>query len=145
MKVPELEEAVVNVALSLGSNGRGKGGVGGHMMAMASKHPKRFAPLLEMALRLKQSARPDEDYEWRGGKRMWSRKQVLAFFKEYGLPETIVDYLPVVPADKLPPLDDGPPSSATDFLDAIIRQQRSRQGRGRGLHPDAGTHGVQDF
>jgi hypothetical protein len=67
MKVPALEDAVVNAALSLGSNGRGKGGVGGHMVAMASKHPKRFAPLLEMALRLKKSARPNESCEWRGG------------------------------------------------------------------------------
>jgi hypothetical protein len=49
MKVPGLEE-VVNAVLSLGSNGRGKGGVRGHMFVMASKHPKRFAPLLEKAL-----------------------------------------------------------------------------------------------
>jgi diadenosine tetraphosphatase ApaH/serine/threonine PP2A family protein phosphatase len=132
MKVPSLEDAVVNAALSLGSNGRGKGGVGGHMVAMASKHPKRFAPLLEMALRLKKSARPNEDCEWRGGKAMVSHEQAVAQCKEWGLPETIVDYLPGLSADELPPLDDGPPSSATDFLDAIIAAARRHGSNGHG-------------
>jgi hypothetical protein len=77
IKVPALEDAVVNAALSLGSNGRGKGGVGGHMVAMASKHPKRFAPLLEMALRLKKSARPNEDCEWCGGEPQGNRVKNL--------------------------------------------------------------------
>ena len=66
-KVPGLE-AVVNAALSLGSDGRGKGGVGGHMAAMASKHPKRFASLLERALQLKKS-------EWRGGEAFLSSRR----------------------------------------------------------------------
>jgi hypothetical protein len=132
MKVPALEDAVVNAALSLGSNGRGKGGVGGHMVAMASKHPKRFAPLLEMALRLKKSARPNESCEWRGGEAILSREQAVAQCKERGLPETILDYLPRLSADELPPLDDGPPSSTTDFLDAIIAAARRHGSNGRG-------------
>jgi hypothetical protein len=132
MKVPALEDAVVNAALSLGSNGRGKGGVGGYMVAMASKRPKRFAPLLEMALRLKKSARPNEDCEWCGGKAISSREQVLAYCKEVGLPETILNYLPRVSADELLRLDDGPPSSATDFLDAIIAAARRQGSNGRG-------------
>jgi hypothetical protein len=131
MKVPELEDAVVNVAQSLGSNGRGKGGVGGHMMAMASKHPKRFAPLLEKALTLKKGARPDEDCEWRGGKLVLRREQALARCKASGLPETILNYL-LVPLDELGPLDDGPPSSAADILDAIIAAARRHGSNGRG-------------
>jgi hypothetical protein len=54
-RVPGLE-AVVNAALSLGSNGRGRGGVRGYMVALASTHPKRFARLLDVALQLKNSA-----------------------------------------------------------------------------------------
>jgi hypothetical protein len=131
MKVPELEDAVVNVARSLGSNGRGKGGVGGHMFALASQHPKRFAPLLEKALRLKKSARP-EDCEWRGGEPYESREQTLASCKAHGLPDTILNYLPRVSIDELPPLDDGPPSSATDILDAIIAAARRHGSNGRG-------------
>jgi hypothetical protein len=132
MKVPESEDAVVNVARSLGSNGRGKGGVGGHMFAMASRHPKRFAPLLEMALQLKKSARPNEGCEWRGGEAMLSHEQALAQCQERGLPETLLDYLPGISDDELSPLDDGPPSSATDFLDAIIAAARSHGSNGRG-------------
>jgi hypothetical protein len=130
MKIPELEDAVVNVACSLGSNGRGKGGVGGHMFAIASQHPKRFAPLLERALRLKKSARPNEDYEWRGGERILNREQALEYCKEKGLPETLLKYL--VRPRKLLPLDDGPPSSARDFLDAIIAAARRHGSNGRG-------------
>jgi hypothetical protein len=132
MKVPALEDAVVNAVLSLGSNGRGKGGVGGRMDAMASKHPKRFAPLLEMALRLKKSARPNEDCLWCGGKPIASRAQVVAELEELGLPETLLDYLPRVSADELSRLDDGPLSSATDFPDAIIAAARRHGSNGRG-------------
>jgi len=132
MKVPESEDAVVNVARSLGSNGRGKGGVGGHMFAMASRHPKRFAPLLEMALQLKKSARPNEGCEWRGGQAIMSHEQALAFCQEHGLPETILDYLAGISDDELSRLDDGPPSSATDFLDAIIAAASGHGSNGRG-------------
>jgi hypothetical protein len=131
-KIPKLEDAVVNVARSLGSNGRGKGGVGGHMFAMASQHPRRFAPLLERALRLKKSARPNEDCQWRGGQRFYTREQALALYKEKGIPETLLKYLPHPSADEVPPLDDGPPSSATDVLDAIIAAARRHGSNGRG-------------
>jgi hypothetical protein len=132
MKVPALEDAVVNAALSLGSNGRGKGGVGGYMVAMASKRPKRFAPLLEMALRLKKSARPNEDRQWCGGKAILSGEQALAYYKKMGLPETILNYMHHLSADEMLRLDDGPPSSATDFLDAIIAAARRQGSNGRG-------------
>jgi hypothetical protein len=120
MKVPGLE-AVVNAALSLGSDGRGKGGVGGHMVAMASKHPKRFAPLLDMALQLKNS-------EWRGGEAFLSDEQAVARMKKMSLDEIV--YLKFV--DEPPRLDDGPPSSATDFLYAIIAAARRHGSNGRG-------------
>jgi hypothetical protein len=58
-RVPGLE-AVVNAALALGSNGRGRGGVGGYMFAKASQNPERFARLLEKALEQKNRA-------WGGG------------------------------------------------------------------------------
>ena len=120
LKVPGLE-AVVNAALSLGSDGRGKGGVGGHMVAMASKDPKRFAPLLERALQLKNA-------EWRGGEAFLSDEQAVARMKKMSLDEIV--YLKFV--DEPPRLDDGPPSSATDFLYAIIAAARRHGSNGRG-------------
>jgi hypothetical protein len=67
-----------------------------------------------------------------GGKAISSREQVLAYCKEVGLPETILNYMPPVSADELLRLDDGPPSSATDFLDAIIAAARRQGSNGRG-------------
>jgi len=122
LKVPGLE-AVVNAALSLGSDGRGKGGVGGHMAAMASKHPKRFAPLLEMALQLKKS-------EWRRGEAFLSNEHAVARMKKMSLDEIVMEYL--ISVDEPPRLNDGPPSSATDFLDAIIAAARRHGSNGRG-------------
>ena len=61
-----------------------------------------------------------------------SHAQVVAEFEELGLPKTLLDYLPRVSADELSRLDDGPPSSATDFLDAIIAAARRHGSNGRG-------------
>ena len=122
LKVPGLE-AVVNASLSLGSDGRGKGGVGGHMAAMASKHPKRFAPLLERALQFKKS-------EWRGGEAFRSDEHAVARMKKMSLDEIVMEYL--ISVDEPPRLNDGPPSSATDFLDAIIAAARRHGSNGRG-------------
>src|SRR6516225_9524153 len=96
LKVPGLE-AVVNAALSLGSDGRGKGGVGGHMAAMASKHPKRFAPLLERALQFKKS-------EWRGGEAFRSDEHAVARMKKMSLDEIVMEYL--ISVDEPPRLND---------------------------------------
>jgi hypothetical protein len=121
VKVPGLE-AVVNAALSLGSDGRGKGGVGGHMFAMASKHPKRFAPLLERALQFKNS-------EWRGGEALLSDEEAMARIKKMSLDAIVKEYVRYL---VVPPLDDGPPSGATDFVDAIIAAARRHGSNGRG-------------
>jgi hypothetical protein len=121
VKVPGLE-AVVNAALSLGSNGRGKGGVGGHMFAMASKHPKRFAPLLERALQFKNS-------EWRGGEALQSDEEVMARIEKMSLDAIVKEYVIYL---VVPPLDDGPPSGATDFVDAIIAAARRHGSNRRG-------------
>jgi hypothetical protein len=122
MKVPGLE-AVVNAARSLGGNGRGKGGVGGYMAAMASEESKRFAPLLEMALQLKNSG-------WRGEEAFESYEQFVKRIEEMRLDEIVMQYL--ISVDELRPLDDGPPSSATDFADAIIAAAGKHGANGRG-------------
>jgi hypothetical protein len=121
-KVPGLLKAVMNAALSLGSDGRGKGGVGGYMVAMASKHPKRFAPLLEVALQLKNRER-------RGREALLSDDQALARIKKMTPNEIVMEYgIDLVE----PRLDDGPPNSATDWLEAIIDAARSHGSNGRG-------------
>jgi hypothetical protein len=86
MKIPGLEEAVVSATRSLGSNGRGKGGVRGHMIAMASIEPKRFARLLEKALQLKSS-------EWRGGKASVSYEQAEARIKKMSVDDIVIEYV----------------------------------------------------
>jgi hypothetical protein len=127
IKVPGLE-AVVNAALSLGSNGRGKDGVTGYMAAMASKRPKRFALLLERALQLKNS-------EWRGGEAVLSDEQAEARIekaeariRKMSVDEIVMGY---VINFVVPPLD-GPPSSATDILEAIIDAARRHGSNGHG-------------
>jgi hypothetical protein len=121
VKVPGLD-AVVNAALSLGSNGRGKGGVAGYMFAMASKRPKRFAPLLEKALQFKNS-------EWGGGEAFLSDEETLARIEKMSLDAIVKQYVIYL---VVPPLDDGPPSGATDFVDAIIAAARRHGSNGRG-------------
>jgi hypothetical protein len=112
---------VVKAALSLGSNGRGKGGVRGHMLAMASRHPKRFAPLLEKALQQKNSA-------WGGGEAVLSDEQLIARIKKMSVNEIVMEYaIHLV----VPTLDD-PPSSATDFVEAVIDAARRHGSNGRG-------------
>jgi hypothetical protein len=120
VKVPGLE-AVVNAARSLGSDGRGKGGVGGYMIAMASKHPKRFARLLEMALQLGNSA-------WRGGEAVLSDEQAVARIEKMSFDAIVMEYVIHL---VVPPLDD-PPSSATDLVEAIIDAARRHGSNGRG-------------
>jgi hypothetical protein len=134
IEVPGLE-AVVNAALSLGSNGRGKDGVGGYMAAMASKRPTRFALLLERALQLKNS-------EWRGEEAVLSDEQAEARIekaeariekaeariRKMSVDEIVMGY---VINFVVPPLD-SPPSSPTDILEAIIDAARRHGGNGRG-------------
>jgi hypothetical protein len=120
-------EAVVNAALSLGCNGRGKGGVRGYMVALASTHPKRFAQLLEMALQLKNSA-------WRGSEAVLSDEQLMARIEKMSVNEIVMEHVIHLVAS---PLDD-PPSTATDFLEAIIEAARRHGGNGRGKGGVAG-------
>jgi hypothetical protein len=120
VKVPGLE-AVVNAALSLGSNGRGKGGLGGFMFAMASQTPERFARLLGVALQIKDSA-------WGGGEAVLSDEQLMRRIEKMSVNEIVMEYaIHLV----VPPLDD-PPSSATDFVEAIIDSARRYGSNGRG-------------
>jgi hypothetical protein len=125
-KVPGLE-AVLKAALSLGCNGRGKGGVRGHMFAMASQHPKRFAPLLEKALQQKNPA-------WGEGEAVLTDEQLMARIEKMRLDEIVMEHVIHLVA---PPLDD-PPSSATDFVEAIIGAARRHGSNGRGKDGVAG-------
>jgi hypothetical protein len=97
--------------------GEAKGGIGGHIVATASKHPKRFAPLLEMAPQLKRAS---------GGEAFLSDAQAVARIKKMSLDEIVMEYLIFV--DEPP----SPPSSTTDFLDAIIAAATRHGSNGRG-------------
>jgi hypothetical protein len=119
-KVPGLE-AVVKAARSLGSNGRGRGGVGGYIFAMASQNPKRFAKLLENALEQKNSA-------WGGGDAVLSDEQLMKRIEKMSVNEIVMEHAIHLVA---PPLDD-PPSSATDVVEPIIDAARRHGSNGRG-------------
>jgi hypothetical protein len=132
MKVPGLE-AVVNAARSLGSNRRGKGGVRGYMVEMASQQPKRFARLLEKALQTRNS-------EWREGGAVLEKAEVRveqaeARIRKMSVDEIVLNYVIHIVE---PPLDDDPPSSATDILDAIIAAAARHGSNGHGKGGVAG-------
>jgi hypothetical protein len=94
------------------------------MVAMASTHPKRFARLLEMALQLKTSA-------WRGSEAVLSNEQLRARIEKMSFDEIVMEYVVHLVVPPLP-LDVGPPSSATDFMDAIVDAARRLGSNGRG-------------
>jgi hypothetical protein len=91
------------------------------MFAMASQQPKRFAPLLEVALQQKNSA-------WGGGEAVLSDEQLMRRIEKMSVNEIVMEYAIHLVA---PPLDD-PPSSATDFVEAIIDAARRHGSNGRG-------------
>jgi hypothetical protein len=120
-------EAVVKAVLALGSNGRGKGGVRGYMLALASQYPERFAPLLEKALQREHSA-------WSGEQAVLTDEQLMARIEKMSVDEIVVEHVIHL---VVPPLPD-PPSSAIDLLEAIIDAAKRHGSNGRGKDGVAG-------
>jgi hypothetical protein len=123
----EFVDAIINVGVRRGADGRGKEGLDGHMFMLASTDCRRFGILLAGALRSKvKSGRGEDDERPSVGTVEEARARLL----EAGLPEGFLDYVPNVPRTEQRERAQPTRSITQAVIRAAARHGRDGHGRG---------------
>jgi hypothetical protein len=117
--IRDVVDAIITAGARRGSDGRGKDGLDGLMFMLARTDRASFGSLLAAALRLNMKAKPER---WAARKESLTDEEIKAEFRERGLPEELIQYLPKYDPNNPPAARRkyAQPNGTRELMEAII-------------------------